>query len=136
MTTRTPTSTRTSTLFPYMTPFLAPGDALTLDKETSTLCLIGYGCVASILPLWMLLTPRDYLSTFMKIGVIVLLAIGLVLAAPTLSAPAVSDFATSGEGPVFAGKLFPFVFITIRSAERRVGKECVSTCRSRWSPYH
>src|SRR3546814_20054437 len=112
------------------------GVALTPDKETLTLCLIGYGFVASLRPVWMLLTPRDYLSTFMKIGVIVLPAIGLVLAAPTLSAPAVSDFATSGEGPVFAGKLFPFVFITIRSEERRVGKECVSTCRSRWSPYH
>src|SRR3546814_12025065 len=76
------------------------GDALTLDKETLTLCLIGYGFVASILPVWMLLTPRDYLSTFMKIGVIVLLAIGLVLAAPTLSAPAVSDFAKIGRAHV------------------------------------
>jgi carbon starvation protein len=87
--------------------------ALTLEKETITLLLVAYGFVASILPVWMLLTPRDYLSTFMKIGVIVLLAVGLVIAAPTLSAPAVSDFATSGTGPVFAGKLFPFVFITI-----------------------
>ncbi|MGD9958465.1 carbon starvation CstA family protein [Nocardioides sp.] len=87
--------------------------ALTLSPETLTLLLVVYGFVASILPVWMLLTPRDYLSTFMKIGVIVLLAIGLILAAPDLSAPAVSDFATSGEGPVFAGKVFPFVFITI-----------------------
>jgi carbon starvation protein len=87
--------------------------ALTLEKETITLLLVAYGFIASILPVWMLLTPRDYLSTFMKIGVIVLLAVGLVIAAPTLSAPAVSDFATSGTGPVFAGKLFPFVFITI-----------------------
>jgi carbon starvation protein len=61
----------------------------------------------------MLLTPRDYLSTFMKIGVIVLLAVGLVIAAPSLEAPAVSDTAMDGTGPVFAGKLFPFVFITI-----------------------
>ena len=61
----------------------------------------------------MLLTPRDYLSTFMKIGVIVLLAVGLVLAAPVLQNEAVTDFAIEGTGPVFAGKLFPFVFITI-----------------------
>ena len=72
-----------------------------------------YGFVASILPVWMLLTPRDYLSTFMKIGVIVLLAVGLVLAAPVLQNEAVTDFAIEGTGPVFAGKLFPFVFITI-----------------------
>ena len=87
--------------------------ALTLDKETITLMLVGYGFIASILPVWMLLTPRDYLSTFMKIGVILLLAVGLILAAPDLAAPAVSDFATAGNGPVFAGKVFPFVFITI-----------------------
>ena len=61
----------------------------------------------------MLLTPRDYLSTFMKIGVIVLLAVGLLFAAPVLQNEAVTDFAIEGTGPVFAGKLFPFVFITI-----------------------
>jgi carbon starvation protein len=61
----------------------------------------------------MLLTPRDYLSTFMKVGVIVLLAVGLVIAAPSLENQAFTSFASSGEGPVFAGKLFPFVFITI-----------------------
>ncbi|MFE4001674.1 carbon starvation CstA family protein [Nocardioides sp. YIM B13467] len=88
-------------------------DALTLSHETLVICLVVYGFVASILPVWMLLTPRDYLSTFMKVGVIVLLAVGLVLAAPTLQNEAVTDFATNGEGPVFAGKLFPFVFITI-----------------------
>jgi carbon starvation protein len=86
---------------------------LTLDKETLTLYLVAYGFIASVLPVWMLLTPRDYLSTFMKIGVIVLLAIGLVISAPTLQAPAISDTAMDGTGPVFAGKLFPFVFITI-----------------------
>ncbi|MDT9594281.1 carbon starvation CstA family protein [Nocardioides zeae] len=89
------------------------GEALTLDKETLTLMLVAYGFVASILPVWMLLTPRDYLSTFMKIGVIILLAVGLVMANPVLSAEAMSPFASSGEGPVFAGKLFPFLFITI-----------------------
>ncbi|MFZ5848479.1 MAG: carbon starvation CstA family protein [Actinomycetota bacterium] len=88
-------------------------DALTLSKEQLTLGLVVYGFVASILPVWMLLTPRDYLSTFMKIGVIVLLAVGLVIAAPLLQNEAVTDFAIEGTGPVFAGKLFPFVFITI-----------------------
>ncbi|MEU0265864.1 carbon starvation CstA family protein [Nocardioides sp. NPDC006303] len=88
-------------------------NALTLSHETLVVCLVVYGFVASILPVWMLLTPRDYLSTFMKVGVIVLLAVGLVLAAPVLQNEAVTDFATNGEGPVFAGKLFPFVFITI-----------------------
>ena len=88
-------------------------EALTLSKEQLTLGLVVYGFIASILPVWMLLTPRDYLSTFMKIGVIVLLAVGLVLAAPVLQQEAVTDFAIEGTGPVFAGKLFPFVFITI-----------------------
>lgn len=91
----------------------ALGDTLTLSKETLTICLVVYGFVASILPVWMLLTPRDYLSTFMKIGVIALLAVSLVLATPTLSNEAVTSFATDGDGPVFAGKLFPFLFITI-----------------------
>ncbi|MEV5002465.1 carbon starvation CstA family protein [Nocardioides sp. LML1-1-1.1] len=89
------------------------GDALTLSHETLTICLIVYGFVASVLPVWMLLTPRDYLSTFMKVGVILLLAVGLVLAHPVLSADAVTSFAKHGDGPVFAGNLFPFVFITI-----------------------
>ena len=86
---------------------------LTLSKETLVLCLVVYGFLASILPVWMLLTPRDYLSTFMKIGVIVLLAIGVIIARPVLQNQAVTDFAINGNGPVFAGKLFPFVFITI-----------------------
>lgn len=88
-------------------------DTLTLSKESLVVALVVYGFVASILPVWMLLTPRDYLSTFMKIGVIVLLAVGLVIAAPTLQADAITSFATDGDGPVFAGKVFPFVFITI-----------------------
>jgi carbon starvation protein len=87
--------------------------ALTLSKETLTIALVLYGFIASVLPVWMLLTPRDYLSTFMKIGVIVLLAVSLIIAAPSLEAQAVTPFATEGTGPVFAGKLFPFVFITI-----------------------
>lgn len=88
-------------------------DALTLSKESLTIALVLYGFVASVLPVWMLLTPRDYLSTFMKIGVIALLAVSLIIAAPSLEAQAVTPFATEGTGPVFAGKLFPFVFITI-----------------------
>ncbi len=88
-------------------------EPLTLSPETLTIALVVYGFVASILPVWMLLTPRDYLSTFMKIGVIALLAVGLILAAPVLQTQAVTDFALEGTGPVFAGKLFPFLFITI-----------------------
>jgi len=88
-------------------------ESLTLSKETLTIALAVYGFIASILPVWMLLTPRDYLSTFMKIGVIALLAVGLVIAAPVLQNDAVTEFAIEGTGPVFAGKLFPFVFITI-----------------------
>jgi carbon starvation protein len=87
--------------------------AFTLSKETLVFCLIGYGFVASVLPVWMLLTPRDYLSTFMKIGTISMLAVGLVVAHPLLANQAVTDFASNGQGPVFAGSLFPFVFITI-----------------------
>ncbi|MFJ9626059.1 carbon starvation CstA family protein [Streptomyces sp. NPDC101175] len=87
--------------------------AFTLSPTTLVFCLIGYGFVASVLPVWMLLAPRDYLSTFMKIGTIALLAVGVVVAAPVLHADAVSKFATSGKGPVFAGSLFPFLFITI-----------------------
>ncbi len=71
----------------------ALGDALTLDKTTLVIALVVYGFVASVLPVWLLLTPRDYLSTFMKIGVIVLLAVGLVIAMPVLQNDAVSSFA-------------------------------------------
>ncbi|MEU4496673.1 carbon starvation CstA family protein [Streptomyces sp. NPDC023998] len=88
-------------------------DAFTWSPTTLVFCLAGYGFVASVLPVWMLLAPRDYLSTFMKIGTITLLAAGVLVAAPKLRADAVSDFAGSGTGPVFAGSLFPFLFITI-----------------------
>ena len=88
-------------------------DTFTLSPTTLVFCLVGYGFLASVLPVWMLLAPRDYLSTFMKIGTIALLAVGVVVAAPVLRADAVSDFASSGTGPVFAGSLFPFLFITI-----------------------
>ena len=75
--------------------------------------IIVYGFAASVLPVWLLLAPRDYLSTFMKVGTIALLAIGIFIAHPVLQAPAISQFATRGDGPVFAGSLFPFLFITI-----------------------
>ncbi|MGW0614553.1 carbon starvation CstA family protein [Streptomyces sp. NPDC002788] len=87
--------------------------AFTLSPTTLVFCLVGYGFVASVLPVWMLLAPRDYLSTFMKIGTIALLAVGVVVAAPVMRADAVSVFASTGAGPVFAGALFPFLFITI-----------------------
>nr|WP_199066883.1 carbon starvation CstA family protein [Chromobacterium sp. ASV5] len=74
--------------------------------------LIGYGFIASVLPVWLLLAPRDYLSTFLKIGTIVGLAIGILIVAPTLHMPAVTQF-VDGTGPVFSGNLFPFLFITI-----------------------
>ncbi|MFJ3416249.1 carbon starvation CstA family protein [Streptomyces sp. NPDC086082] len=85
----------------------------TLAPSTLVIWLVGYGFVASVLPVWTLLAPRDYLSTFMKIGTIALLAIGVVAALPALKMPAVTGFAKHGDGPVFAGSLFPFVFITI-----------------------
>jgi carbon starvation protein len=85
----------------------------TLSKVTLSWCLIIYGLAASVLPVWLLLAPRDYLSTFMKVGTIALLAVGILLARPVMQAPAISQFAASGAGPVFAGSLFPFLFITI-----------------------
>jgi len=85
----------------------------TLAPSTLVIWLVAYGFIASILPVWMLLAPRDYLSTFMKIGTIALLALGVVIALPTLKMDAVTSFARHGNGPVFAGSLFPFVFITI-----------------------
>lgn len=84
----------------------------TFDGLTLAWMLIGYGFVAAVLPVWLLLAPRDYLSTFLKIGTIALLAIAIVLSAPQLQMPAVTRF-VDGSGPVFAGALFPFLFVTI-----------------------
>ncbi len=89
---------------------LAP--LFTYKGETLALMLIGYGFVAAVLPVWLLLAPRDYLSTFLKIGTIVFLAAGIVAVMPELRMPALSRF-VDGTGPVFAGSLFPFLFITI-----------------------
>jgi carbon starvation protein len=80
--------------------------------ETLSMTLIAYGFVASVLPVWALLAPRDYLSTFLKIGTIVGLALGIFVVLPDLKMPAVTKFA-DGSGPVFSGSLFPFLFITI-----------------------
>src|ERR1700758_784444 len=84
-----------------------------LSQVALSWCIIIYGFAASVLPVWLLLAPRDYLSTFMKVGTIALLAVGILIARPVIQAPAVSAFAHSGTGPVFAGSLFPFLFITI-----------------------
>src|SRR5262249_54160234 len=88
------------------------GPVFTLKGLTLCWWLIAYGFVASVLPVWMLLAPRDYLSTFMKIGTVVALAIGILLVLPPIRMPAVTRF-VDGTGPIFAGKLFPFAFITI-----------------------
>jgi carbon starvation protein len=91
-------------------PVLAP--YFTYDGITLAFGIIAYGFIASVLPVWLLLCPRDYLSTFMKIGTILLLAVGILLALPPLQLPPITRF-IDGTGPVFAGKLFPFAFITI-----------------------
>jgi carbon starvation protein len=88
------------------------GPLFTFDGKALTWMLIGYGFIASVLPVWLLLAPRDYLSTFLKIGTIVALAIGILVVAPELKMPAFTQFA-AGNGPVWSGDLFPFLFITI-----------------------
>jgi carbon starvation protein len=85
----------------------------TLEAEPLAWTVIIYGLAASILPVWLLLAPRDYLSTFMKLGTIFALAAGIFLVLPDLKMPAITQFAANGEGLVLAGKLFPFCFITI-----------------------
>jgi len=92
------------------TPALA--QLFTLSGPSLALIIIGYGFVASVLPVWLLLAPRDYLSTFLKVGAVVLLAVGVLIARPQLQMPAITRF-IDGSGPVWAGSLFPFLFITI-----------------------
>lgn len=84
----------------------------TFDGKALAWMLIAYGFCASVMPVWLLLAPRDYLSTFLKIGTVVLLAIGIAFAMPDLKMPAITRF-IDGSGPVFSGALFPFLFITI-----------------------
>ncbi|AWH89242.1 carbon starvation CstA family protein [Limnobaculum parvum] len=88
------------------------GPALTFKDTTITYTLIGYAFISALLPVWLILAPRDYLATFLKIGVIVGLAIGIVILNPDLKMPAVTQF-VDGTGPVWKGSLFPFLFITI-----------------------
>jgi carbon starvation protein len=91
-------------------PTWAP--VFTLSAVALAICIIVYGFLASSLPVWLLLAPRDYLSTFVKLGVIFLLAVGIIFARPELQLPAFTRF-SDGTGPIFAGKIFPFCFITI-----------------------
>ncbi|MES3023873.1 MAG: carbon starvation CstA family protein [Pseudomonadota bacterium] len=88
------------------------GPMFTFTGTELTWMLIGYGFIASVIPVWLLLAPRDYLSTFLKIGTIIALAIGIIIVAPDLKMPAVTRF-VDGSGPVWSGTLFPFLFITI-----------------------
>ena len=83
-----------------------------LPGSTLALIIIGYGFVASVLPIWLLLAPRDYLSTFMKVGTVLLLAVAIMVVRPDLQMPAMTKF-VDGTGPAWAGSLFPFLFITI-----------------------
>ncbi len=91
-------------------PGLAP--FFTLSATALALSVVAYGFFASALPVWLLLAPRDYLSTFVKLGVVLMLAVGILFAQPVLQMPALTQF-VDGNGPVFAGKIFPFCFITI-----------------------
>jgi carbon starvation protein len=91
-------------------PALAP--TFTLTGKTLAFLIMAYSFFASVLPVWLLLAPRDYLSAFVKIGVVVALALGIIIVLPPLQMPALTQF-TNGTGPVFAGKVFPFAFITI-----------------------
>ncbi len=84
-----------------------------IDRLTLAWAIIAYGFIASILPVWLLLAPRDYLSTFMKIGVIGLLAIAILVVQPEITVPAFSEFSSRADGPVVPGSLFPFLFVTI-----------------------
>ena len=94
----------------HESPTWAP--MFTYDGKVLTWMLIGYGFVAACIPVWLLLAPRDYLSTFLKIGTILALAVGIAVVAPPLRMPALTPFA-DGHGPVWSGQLFPFLFITI-----------------------
>jgi carbon starvation protein len=87
-------------------------DMFTFKGETIAIMMIIYGFIASVLPVWLLLAPRDYLSTFLKVGTIAALAVGIIVVAPNLEMPGLTKF-IDGTGPVFAGNLFPFLFITI-----------------------
>ena len=103
-------------LFAVFAGHYIPGSTLdpffNLSRNSLILSIIIYGFIASVLPVWLLLAPRDYLSTYMKIGTILLLTLGVIVISPNLQMPAVTKF-TEGGGPIIPGKLFPFMFITI-----------------------
>ena len=105
-------------------PTLAP--MFTLSGRTLAISIMIYGFAASVIPVWLLLAPRDYLSAFVKIGVVISLALGILIVLPPLQMPALTRF-TDGTGPIFAGKVFPFVFITIAcgAISVRVHNDCV-----------
>ncbi|MCY7325092.1 MAG: carbon starvation protein A, partial [Microbacteriaceae bacterium] len=84
-----------------------------LERTTIAIGIIVYGFIAAVLPVWLLLAPRDYLSTFMKIGTIVMLAAAIVVVRPEITVPAFSEFAGRSDGPIVSGSLFPFLFVTI-----------------------
>ena len=123
-------------------PTLAP--LFTLSAMTLAIAIIVYGFLASALPVWLLLAPRDYLSTFVKLGVILMLAVGILFVRPELQLPAFTRF-VDGTGPIFAGKIFPFCFITIAcgavsgfhslissgTTPKMIAKECAR--RFRWA---
>ncbi|HTC49740.1 MAG TPA: carbon starvation CstA family protein [Candidatus Aquilonibacter sp.] len=96
----------------YVSQHEALARAFTFSAPALAILIMVYGFAASALPVWLLLAPRDYLSTFVKLGTIALLAVGIVVLHPTLHMPALTRF-VDGTGPVFAGKIFPFAFITI-----------------------
>jgi carbon starvation protein len=93
-----------------------PGTSLekyfNVDKDTLVWVIAIYGFIASVLPIWLLLAPRDYLSTYMKIGTVLILAVGILFLAPNIEMPAITKFVNGG-GPIIPGKVFPFMFITI-----------------------
>ncbi len=97
---------------PYVVANPTLGPLFTMSKKTIALTIPVYGFIASVLPVWLLLCPRDYLSTYLKIGTIVMLAAGIIFVQPTLLMPPVTEF-ISGGGPIIGGPVFPFLFITI-----------------------
>jgi carbon starvation protein len=101
-----------SVIFGKYVPESSFASWFTFDHKTLALLLAGYGFFASVLPVWLLLSPRDYLSSIMKLGVIAMLAIGIIIVAPTLKMPAFTTFIHGG-GPIIPGTLFPYLFITI-----------------------
>jgi carbon starvation protein len=97
---------------PYVAANPALASIFTLTKKQISVIIPIYGFVASVLPIWMLLCPRDYLSTYLKIGTVIMLVVGIFVVQPVLQMPPLTQF-ISGGGPIIPGPVFPFVFITI-----------------------